>query len=228
MSQGSGRPIERRLIGRVEWRSSTVVRRGDLLEKGTDEVPDPRPSRSARRASLGAARRPEAPHAAVLGVLLLHANEAVSIDRLVDELWGERPPATAAKLVQGYIHALRKQLDGQHPRHTGPRVPAACRPGRARPARVPATHRQGALRSVGERRGAEAKGARALAGHCSLADVVFHGPARHEVGRLSELHLATRSTCPGLSSSSASTPSWSVSSSCSSPPIRTRSDCAGS
>src|SRR4051812_42914044 len=47
---------------------------------------------------------------ALLGVLLLHADETVSIERLVDELWGERPPATAAKLVQGYVAALRKRL----------------------------------------------------------------------------------------------------------------------
>ena len=45
---------------------------------------------------------------ALLGVLLLHANEAVSTARLVDELWGESPPPTAEKLVQGYVHALRK------------------------------------------------------------------------------------------------------------------------
>ena len=47
---------------------------------------------------------------ALLGVLLLHPNEAVSTARLVDELWGERREATAEKLVQGYVHALRKQL----------------------------------------------------------------------------------------------------------------------
>ncbi len=46
----------------------------------------------------------------LLGVLLLHANETVSVDRLVDELWGERPPARATKLVQGYVSALRKRL----------------------------------------------------------------------------------------------------------------------
>src|SRR5918994_6642060 len=46
----------------------------------------------------------------LLGVLLLHANEPVSVDRLVDELWGETPAARAPKLVQGYVSALRKAL----------------------------------------------------------------------------------------------------------------------
>ena len=43
-------------------------------------------------------------------MLLLHANETLSTDRLIDELWGERPPATAAKTVQVYISRLRKAL----------------------------------------------------------------------------------------------------------------------
>jgi predicted ATPase/DNA-binding SARP family transcriptional activator len=47
---------------------------------------------------------------ALLALLLLHVGQAVSTDRLVDELWGERPPATAAKMVQGYVAALRKLL----------------------------------------------------------------------------------------------------------------------
>ena len=34
---------------------------------------------------------------ALLALLLLHPNETLSTDRLVDELWGERPPANAAK-----------------------------------------------------------------------------------------------------------------------------------
>jgi DNA-binding SARP family transcriptional activator/ABC-type branched-subunit amino acid transport system substrate-binding protein/streptogramin lyase len=45
-----------------------------------------------------------------LTLLLLHANEVVPTDRLVDELWGERPPATASKVVQGYVSQLRKAL----------------------------------------------------------------------------------------------------------------------
>ena len=43
-------------------------------------------------------------------MLLLHANEVVPRERLIDELWGERPPATAVKAVQVYVSQLRKQL----------------------------------------------------------------------------------------------------------------------
>jgi DNA-binding SARP family transcriptional activator/streptogramin lyase len=48
----------------------------------------------------------------LLGVLLLHANQVVSIDRLIDELWGENPPLTAPKVVQVYVSQLRKRLEG--------------------------------------------------------------------------------------------------------------------
>jgi DNA-binding SARP family transcriptional activator len=47
---------------------------------------------------------------AVLAALLLHRGEIVSTDRMIDELWGERPPASAAKTVQVYISNLRKAL----------------------------------------------------------------------------------------------------------------------
>jgi DNA-binding SARP family transcriptional activator len=48
---------------------------------------------------------------ALLGVLLLHPNEVVSNERLIDELWGEQPPASAAKIVQTYVSQLRRGLD---------------------------------------------------------------------------------------------------------------------
>jgi DNA-binding SARP family transcriptional activator len=47
---------------------------------------------------------------ALLALLLLHANEAVHADRLIDELWSERPPATARKSLQVRIAALRRVL----------------------------------------------------------------------------------------------------------------------
>ena len=45
-------------------------------------------------------------------MLVLYRGRAVSIDRLIDELWGERAPATAAKTVQVYVSHLRKALGG--------------------------------------------------------------------------------------------------------------------
>jgi len=53
----------------------------------------------------------------VLAVLLLHANEFVSRDRLIDELWGAAPPPTARKAVNVYVSKLRKALtvDGHDP-----------------------------------------------------------------------------------------------------------------
>jgi DNA-binding SARP family transcriptional activator len=47
---------------------------------------------------------------AVLAVLVLHAGELVTSERLIDDLWGERPPATAAKTLQVYISRLRRAL----------------------------------------------------------------------------------------------------------------------
>ena len=49
---------------------------------------------------------------ALLALLLVHANEPLSTYRLIDELWGERPPATAAKNLQVHISQLRKALAG--------------------------------------------------------------------------------------------------------------------
>ena len=57
---------------------------------------------------LGAAQQ-----RALLAVLVLHRGEAVSTDGLVDALWGERAPATAAKTVQVYVSHLRKALGSE-------------------------------------------------------------------------------------------------------------------
>ena len=54
---------------------------------------------------LGAAKQ-----RAVLAILLLHAGETMSTERLVDALWDEKPPATAVKALQVYVSQLRKAL----------------------------------------------------------------------------------------------------------------------
>ena len=47
---------------------------------------------------------------ALLALLLLHANEVVSTDRLVDGLWGSSPPKTATTSLQNTVSQLRKLL----------------------------------------------------------------------------------------------------------------------
>ena len=59
----------------------------------------------ARQIALGGHKR-----RAVLAVLLLHPNETLSGERLIDELWGESPPANALKTLQVHVSRLRKEL----------------------------------------------------------------------------------------------------------------------
>src|SRR4051812_15151861 len=47
---------------------------------------------------------------AVLALLLAQANQVVSVDRLIDQLWPGRAPGTARSLVQGCVTDLRRAL----------------------------------------------------------------------------------------------------------------------
>ena len=47
---------------------------------------------------------------AALAVLLLHSNQVVSRDRLIDGVWGDSPPPTAAHTLDAYMSRLRKEL----------------------------------------------------------------------------------------------------------------------
>ena len=47
---------------------------------------------------------------AVLGLLLLEANRVVSVDRLVDGVWGDDPPASAQASLQNHLVRLRREL----------------------------------------------------------------------------------------------------------------------
>ena len=53
---------------------------------------------------------PRQKHRALLAFLVLHAGELISVDRLLDELWGERPPPTAKNSLHNYVSHLRKAL----------------------------------------------------------------------------------------------------------------------
>ena len=53
---------------------------------------------------------------ALLALLLLHANEVVSSDRLIDELWADAPPTSGATALQVRVSQLRKALGDAAPR----------------------------------------------------------------------------------------------------------------
>ncbi len=63
---------------------------------------------NGRLLSLGGSKQ-----RSLLALLLLHANEVVPRDRLIDALWGERAPETAVTALQGYVSGLRKALGSE-------------------------------------------------------------------------------------------------------------------
>ena len=48
---------------------------------------------------------------ALLADLALHANEVVSAERLIDDVWGDEPPDTADHMLHVYVSRLRKTLE---------------------------------------------------------------------------------------------------------------------
>jgi ABC-type transport system substrate-binding protein/DNA-binding SARP family transcriptional activator len=137
----------------------------------------------------------------VLALLLLHPNEVVSTDRLIDSLWGERPPPTAANMLQGYVSRLRKALEPGHARGEHELLlsqppgyvlripPEAVDAGRFE--RLAAEGR-GVLEE-GDARAAAAvlRQALALWRGPALADLAYEPFARPETDRLEDLRLST-------------------------------------
>jgi DNA-binding SARP family transcriptional activator/streptogramin lyase len=58
-----------------------------------------------RELPLGAGRQ-----RALLALLLVHADELISSERLIEELWSGRQPPSAHKALQGYVSQLRRAL----------------------------------------------------------------------------------------------------------------------
>ena len=107
---------------------------------------------------------------ALLAILLLHANEVVSTDRLIDELWGERAAGAVATALQVRVSQLRKALGLRRERSSRSRRATSLRVerGAARPAPLRAissgaSHRC-AIRRSRRRALREALGAVARAG----------------------------------------------------------------
>jgi WD40 repeat protein/DNA-binding SARP family transcriptional activator len=131
---------------------------------------------------------------AVLAMLALRANHTVSADELIDGLWGEDPPASAAKNLQLYVSQLRKALDA------GGAGASIVTRGRGYELRLPedAVDATRFERLVAEaaRQPASAAAANGAASAAlelwrgaPLADVASQPFAAPEIGRLEELHL---------------------------------------
>jgi DNA-binding SARP family transcriptional activator len=125
----------------------------------------------------------------LLAVLLLQANQLVSADHLIGELWGDAPPATAAKSIQVYVSRLRKEL--------GPGRVATRRPGyvlHVEPFELDLARFE---RLVGEARRADPRRAAAKLREAlslwrgpALADLAYEPCVQTEIARLEELRLA--------------------------------------
>jgi DNA-binding SARP family transcriptional activator len=128
---------------------------------------------------------------ALLALLVLHRNQVVSADRLIDELWAGRPPAAAGKSIQVYVSQLRKNLgaDAIESRAGGYRLSVAADVDRFD--RLAGKGRD--LLQRGEpRRAAEVlREALSLWRGPPLADVAYESFAQGEIARLEELRLST-------------------------------------
>ena len=116
---------------------------------------------------------------ALLGLLLLRANEVVAQDLLVDALWGESPPPTALTALHGHVSRLRRLLGAE-------RVETRT-PGYALRIGHDELDLHRFQRLLGQERYEEALG---LWRGPPLSDLAFESFAQGEIARLEELRLA--------------------------------------
>jgi DNA-binding SARP family transcriptional activator len=117
---------------------------------------------------------------ALLAVLLIHPNRVVSREQLIDALWEESPPDTAAKALQVYVSNLRRQLGRDRIVTRAPGYSI-----RVEPDELDADRFE---RLAGE--GGRLVDALGLWRGPALADVADARFARQEIGRLEERRLA--------------------------------------
>ncbi len=130
---------------------------------------------------------------ALLAVLLLRRDRVVASDRLIDLLWGEDPPRTAAKTVQVYVSRLRKVLGGQLLVTEGRGYRLVVAADQVDAERFARLSREGRAEfDAGDARRAVAlfDDALALWRGATLADFAYERFAQAEIERLAELKLA--------------------------------------
>ena len=125
----------------------------------------------------------------VLAVLLLHANQVVSTDRLIDALCGGSPPFTSAKTIQVYVSRLRKAI-GYDPRLVtrAPGYVLYVDPTELDLARFEQSVAE-ARRASPESASAKLRDALALGPGAPLADLAYEEFAQAEIARLEEMRL---------------------------------------
>ena len=149
----------------------------------------------------------------VLAALLLRAGEVVSVEQLVDELWGESPPASAAHTRRGLcVSRLRQLLNGHGPALRPPWSRVRARPRWSHARRGGVRHaRRRPCRIARCRRRSRARG---RSGHGGTRDLARAGArqtsrsvdsAEVETERFEELRLRTSSSASTQSSRSADT-----------------------
>jgi YVTN family beta-propeller protein len=129
---------------------------------------------------------------ALLAILLTHRGEAVSTDRLIDEIWGEQPPASANKIVQGYVSNLRRVLGDGRLVTRGRSYALETEPGQIDIDRFEALLADGRSALAGgdpERAADRLRVALSLWRGPPLADFAYEAFAQAEIARLEELRL---------------------------------------
>ena len=138
-----------------------------------------------RPLALGGARQ-----RALLGLLLLHPNEVVSSDRLVDELWGD---AEGSKALQVAVSRLRKVIGRDVLVTRPPGYQLRVEPGQLDLHRFEQLVADGRAALAADNPGAASltlREALALWRGAPLADLTFESPLQTELARLEELRLA--------------------------------------
>src|SRR6266571_2229944 len=126
---------------------------------------------------------------AVLALLLLDAGRVVSIDRLVDALWGEEPPRTAVTSLQNFVSQLRKALGPEILETKPPGYRVNVQPGQLDLDRFRVLVESARASSPPER-AAKLRQGLALWRGPPLADFAFEAFAQPYIAQLEELRLA--------------------------------------
>ena len=128
---------------------------------------------------------------ALLGLLLLHRNEPVAPEQLIDDLWGESAPATAANTLQVYVSQVRKIVSDRL-RTEGGAYRLRVEPDELDAERFERLAGEGAT-ALGRKAYGEASEllgeALALWRGPALADLRYESFAQAEIARLEELRL---------------------------------------